>query len=84
MKHVKVLLFALACIAVQSVFSQTISKSVIGSAGNTRAGDNIRLSYAVGETVAGNMTSPKAQLSNVRSHFSQNPEPKTQNLCPEC
>lgn len=64
MKHVKVLLFALACIAVQSAYSQTISKSVIGSSGNTLANDNIKLSYTVGETVAGNMSGPGAQLGN--------------------
>ena len=45
-------------------FSQSISKQVIGAAGKTLTNPNLKLSYTVGEPVAGLMTAGGNQLGN--------------------
>ena len=45
-------------------FSQSISKQVIGAAGKTLTNPNLKLSYTVGEPVAGLMTAGGNQLGS--------------------
>jgi hypothetical protein len=46
------------------MFSQTITKQVIGSNGTTQTSDNITYSYTIGEPVVGLMYNENNQLSN--------------------
>ena len=46
------------------MFSQTITKQVIGSNGTTQSSDNITSSYTIGEPVVGLMYNENNQLSN--------------------
>lgn len=45
-------------------YSQTISKQVIGSAGNTQKNSNFNISWTTGESVVGLMTAGGNQLGN--------------------
>jgi type IX secretion system substrate protein len=58
----KMLLFLL--FAYQVTFSQSISKSVIGSTGQTFAAGGNKISWTVGESVVGLMTANGNQLGN--------------------
>ena len=46
------------------VFSQSISKQVVGSIGATQSQNNIKLSFTVGELVVGLMSAGDQQLAN--------------------
>jgi hypothetical protein len=46
------------------VYSQSISKQVIGAAGATQTNSNLRVSFTVGEPVVGIMTAEGIQLGN--------------------
>ena len=45
-------------------YSQTISKQITGSAGNTQSNSNIKVSWTIGEPVVGLMTAEGNQLAN--------------------
>ncbi len=45
-------------------YSQTISKQVIGSSGNTQSNSNLKVSWTVGEPVVGLMTAGGNQVAN--------------------
>jgi len=61
MKHILVL-FSL--IYSSTIFSQSISKQVIGAAGRTTTNSNLKVSYTVGEPVVGLMTAGGNQLGS--------------------
>lgn len=59
------LLFLIPAITLSgAVFSQSISKSVIGNTGSTLSTDNYKLTFTVGEPVTGIMTGTGNQLGN--------------------
>jgi hypothetical protein len=47
-----------------TAFSQTISKQVIGTSGNTLSNSNLKVSWTIGEPVVGLMTAGGNQLGN--------------------
>jgi hypothetical protein len=60
----KYLVITLALLSSPLVFSQSISKQVIGAAGKTQTNSNLKVSYTVGEPVVGLMTAGGNQLGN--------------------
>jgi hypothetical protein len=47
-----------------TAFSQTISKQVVGTSGNTLSNSNLKVSWTIGEPVVGLMTAGGNQLGN--------------------
>jgi len=65
LKHTMKYLFStLTFISSVLVFSQSISKQVVGSIGATQSKNNIELSFTVGELVVGLMSAGDQQLAN--------------------
>ena len=65
LKHTMKYLFStLTFISSVLVFSQSISKQIIGSIGATQSQNNIKLSFTVGELVVGLMSAGDQQLAN--------------------
>lgn len=60
----KYLFSTLTFISSVLVFSQSISKQIIGSIGATQSQNNIKLSFTVGELVVGLMSAGDQQLAN--------------------
>ena len=60
----KYLFSTLTFISSVLVFSQSISKQVVGSIGATQSQNNIKLSFTVGELVVGLMSAGDQQLAN--------------------
>lgn len=59
MKNLKIIFF------ISSIcFAQSISKQIIGSAGNNFSNTNIKVNFSIGESVVGIMTYNGNQLSN--------------------
>ena len=60
----KIFLVFLVMVFYNTAFSQTISKRVVGTSGNTLSNSNLKVSWTIGEPVVGLMTSGGKQLGN--------------------
>jgi hypothetical protein len=59
-----VIVFILLIVFYNSAFSQSISKQVVGTSGNTLSNSNFKVSWTIGEPIVGLMTSGGNQLGN--------------------
>ncbi len=64
MKRIPVIIMILTMLVSQQVLSQVITKSVIGSCGQTQSSEGNKVSWSVGEPVIGTMTGGGHQLGN--------------------
>lgn len=60
----KIFLVFLVMVFYNTALSQTISKRVIGTSGNTLSNSNLKISWTIGEPVVGIMTASGRQLGN--------------------
>ncbi len=56
--------FIFILLPVSMIYSQSISKQVIGTSGEAQTNSNLKVSYTVGESVVGLMTAEGIQLGN--------------------
>lgn len=64
MKFLKLMMLFGFSVLVQTVMAQSISRSVVGSAGSSLSMEGKRLTWTVGEPVIGTMTGSEHQLGN--------------------
>lgn len=64
MKRVNVIIIFTAFLISQQVLSQQVTKSIIGSAGQTQISESTRVTWALGEPVVGTMTGGGKQIGN--------------------
>lgn len=64
MKKIPVIIMIFTILVSQQVLSQVITKSVIGSCGQTQVSEGNKISWSLGEPVVGTMTAGGHQLGN--------------------